>query len=221
MKEFNYYYDEEKNTMYVPREILELARKEKIEIEAIPRVINNTNCYSIHYKELKKLEEKLHFQGKEIKISTKKKKDNIIIVYKLTDTDELYSTEDIFNEKRKSRTIMGRTCYETCAQELETFLGMKFIIVTVYSSKKDNTKVEDSSKDKVDIIVCSYNDVLFIEEDTLKNLGIKTIERQKIKVNGILYVETIPEEIEKVKDEVPANIVVKDIVPKTEKKSIK
>ena len=55
-KTFNYYYDEEKNIIYVPRNILELSRKNNIVIEGKPEIIDDGNYYSIHYKDLKKLE---------------------------------------------------------------------------------------------------------------------------------------------------------------------
>ena len=57
-KTFNYYYDEEKNIIYVPRNILELSRKNNIVIEGKPEIIDDGNYYSIHYKDLKKLEER-------------------------------------------------------------------------------------------------------------------------------------------------------------------
>ena len=50
-KTFNYYYDEEKNIIYVPRNILELSRKNNIVIEGTPKIIDDGNYYSIHYKD--------------------------------------------------------------------------------------------------------------------------------------------------------------------------
>ena len=63
MNEFEYYYDEQNNIIYISREILELSRKLNIEIEGIPKIINNKNCYSIHYKDLKKIEEQANIKG--------------------------------------------------------------------------------------------------------------------------------------------------------------
>ena len=59
-KTFNYYYAEEKNIIYVPRNILELSRKNNIVIEGKSEIIDDGNYYSIHYKDLKK--HSYHFQ---------------------------------------------------------------------------------------------------------------------------------------------------------------
>ena len=104
-KTFNYYYDEEKNIIYVPRNILELSRNNNIVIEGTPEIIDNRNCYSIHYKDLKKLEEVANIKGKEIVFNKKEKAKNIVIVYKLVDSDELYTAEDFGNNDKKVKIV--------------------------------------------------------------------------------------------------------------------
>ena len=52
---FMYYLDVDDKKMYINRETLEKARKNNVEIEAIPKIIEDKNCYSITKEELKNL----------------------------------------------------------------------------------------------------------------------------------------------------------------------
>ena len=131
-KTFNYYYDEEKNIIYVPRNILELSRKNNIVIEGKPEIIDDGNYYSIHYKDLKKLEKVANIKGKKIVFNKKEKEKNIVIVYRLVDSDELYTTEDFGNSDKKIRIVMNKICYKTTIEELESIRNKKFIILIYY-----------------------------------------------------------------------------------------
>lgn len=207
---FNYYYDEEKNIIYVPRNILELSRKNNIVIEGTPEIIDNRNCYSIHYKDLKKLEEVANIKGKEIVFNKKEKAKNIVIVYKLVDSDELYTTKDFGNSDKKVRIVMDKICYKTTIEELESIRNKKFIIVTVYQTGI----VSEKEKETSEIIVCNLNDLLFVKESDLNKISINTKSRKKIRVDGTIYVETIEEEVYKLKKLTHGNITIKDIVKK-------
>lgn len=209
-KTFNYYYDEEKNIIYVPRNILELSRKNNIVIEGKPEIIDDGNYYSIHYKDLKKLEEVANIKGKEIVFNKKEKEKNIVIVYRLVDSDELYTTEDFGNSDKKIRIVMNKICHKTTIEELESIRNKKFIIVTVYQTgivaEKENKPSEN--------IVCNLNDLLFVKESDLNKISINTKGRKKIRVDGTIYVETIEEEVYKLKELTHSNITIKDIVKK-------
>ena len=207
---FNYYYDEEKNIIYVPRNILELSRKNNILIEGTPEIIDDGNYYSIHYKDLKKLEEVANIKGKEIVFNKKEKEKNIVIVYRLVDSDELYTTEDFGNSDKKIRIVMNKICYKTTIEELESIRNKKFIIVTVYQTGIVSEKENEPSE----IIVCNLNDLLFAKENDLNKVSINTKGRKKIRVDGTIYVETIEEEVHKLKELTHSNITIKDIVKK-------
>lgn len=207
---FNYYYDEEKNIIYVPRNILELSRKNNILIEGTPEIIDDGNYYSIHYKDLKKLEEVANIKGKEIVFNKKEKAKNIVIVYKLVDSDELYTTKDFGNSDKKVKIVMDKICYKTTIEELESIRNKKFIIVTVYQTGIVSEKENEPSE----IIVCNLNDLLFVKESDLNKISINTKGRKKIRVDGTIYVETIEEEVHKLKELTHSNITIKDIVKK-------
>lgn len=207
---FNYYYDEEKNIIYVPRNILELSRKNNIVIEGTPEIIDDRNCYSIHYKDLKKLEEVANIKGKEIVFNKKQKAKNIVIVYKLVDSDELYTTKDFGNSDKKVKIVMDKICYKTTIEELESIRNKKFIIVTVYQTGIVSEKENEPSE----IIICNLNDLLFAKENDLNKVSINTKGRKKIRVDGTIYVETIEEEVHKLKELTHSNITIKDIVKK-------
>ena len=209
-KTFNYYYDEEKNIIYVPRNILELSRKNNIVIEGKPEIIDDGNYYSIHYKDLKKLEEVANIKGKEIVFNKKEKEKNIVIVYRLVDSDELYTTEDFGNSDKKIRIVMNKICHKTTIEELESIRNKKFIIVTVYQTGIVSEKENEPSE----IIVCNLNDLLFVKESDLNKISINTKGRKKIRVDGTIYVETIEEEVHKLKELTHSNITIKDIVKK-------
>lgn len=206
MNEFEYYYDEQNNIIYISREILELSRKLNIEIEGIPKIINNKNCYSIHYKDLKKIEEQANIKGIENKITNREKEKNIVIVYHLANTNELYLTENI-NLSNDTKEIMNKVCFKTTTQELEKTLNKKFVIVTVYKYN------ETTTPKKNELIVCNYNNVLFIEENILESLNIQKTNKKKIRVNKVIYIEVTEDELNEVLEKTNSTIINKEIKP--------
>lgn len=206
MNEFEYYYDEQNNIIYISREILELSRKLNIEIEGIPKIINNKNCYSIHYKDLKKIEEQANIKGIENKITNREKEKNIVIVYHLANTNELYLTENI-NLSNDTKEIMNKVCFKTTTQELEKTLNKKFIIVTVYKYN------ETTTPKKNELIVCNYNNVLFIEENILESLNLQKTNKKKIRVNKVIYIEVTEDELNEVLEKTNSTIINKEIKP--------
>lgn len=206
MNEFEYYYDEQNNIIYISREILELSRKLNIEIEGIPKIINNKNCYSIHYKDLKKIEEQANIKGIENKITNREKEKNIIIVYHLANTNELYLTENI-NLSNDTKEIMNKVCFKTTTQELEKTLNKKFVIVTVYKYN------ETTTPKKNELIVCNYNNVLFIEENILESLNLQKTNKKKIRVNKVIYIEVTEDELNEVLEKTNSTIINKEIKP--------
>lgn len=206
MNEFEYYYDEQNNIIYISREILELSRKLNIEIEGIPKIINNKNCYSIHYKDLKKIEEQANIKGIENKITNKEKEKNVVIVYHLANTNELYLTENI-NLSNDTKEIMNKVCFKTTAKELEKTLNKKFVIVTVYKYN------ETTTPKKNELIVCNYNNVLFIEESILESLNLQKTNKKKIRVNKVIYIEVTEDELNKILEKTNSTIINKEIKP--------
>lgn len=206
MNEFEYYYDEQNNIIYISREILELSRKLNIEIEGIPKIINNKNCYSIHYKDLKKIEEQANIKGIKNKITNKEKEKNVVIVYHLANTNELYLTENI-NLSNDTKEIMNKVCFKTTAKELEKTLNKKFVIVTVYKYN------ETTTPKKNELIVCNYNNVLFIEENILESLNIQKTNKKKIRVNKVIYIEVTEDELNKILEKTNSTIINKEIKP--------
>ena len=200
MNEFEYYYDGQNNIIYISREILELSRKLNIEIEGIPKIINNKNCYSIHYKDLKKIEEQANIKGIENKITNKEKEKNVVIVYHLANTNELYLTENI-NLSNDTKEIMNKVCFKTTAKELEKTLNKKFVIVTVY--KYNETAIPK----KNELIVCNYNNVLFIEENILESLNLQKTNKKKIRVNKVIYMEVTEDELNKIVEKTNSTII--------------
>lgn len=206
MNQFEYYYDEQNNIIYISREILELSRKLNIEIEGKPKIINNKNCYSIHYKDLKKVEEQANIKGIENKITRKAKEENTVIVYHLANTNDLYLTENL-NLSNDTKEIMNKVCFKTSPKELEQILNKKFVIVTVYQNNETTTPKDNK------IIVCNYNDVLFIEENLLESLNLQTINRKKIRVDKVIYIEVTKDELNEVLEKTNSTIITKEIKP--------
>lgn len=206
MNKFEYYYDEQNNIIYISREILELSRKLNIEIEGIPKIINNKNCYSIHYKDLKKIEEQTNIKGIENKITNREKEKNIVIVYHLANTNELYLTENI-NLSNDTKEIMNKVCFKTTTQELEKTLNKKFVIVTVYKYN------ETTTPKKNELIVCNYNNILFIEENILESLNLQKTNKKKIRVNKVIYIEVTEDELNEVLEKTNSTIINKEIKP--------
>ena len=74
---FIYYYDMEEKKSYIQRPIYEICQKANIEIEKIPRIIENRNCYSITEQQLKEIERKTSYRGVERLLKPKSKESTI------------------------------------------------------------------------------------------------------------------------------------------------
>ena len=198
-KNFNYYYDEEKNIIYITRDVLEKSRALDLTIEGNPKIINNSNCYSINYKDLKKLEELTKTKGIENKITIKKKPTNIIIAYDLNNI--LYNEENI-PHSNNATLIMGRPCFKTTIDDLNK-CNKKYFIVKVYSSRN---KLNN-------ITVCNYKNILFIPETFLNMNNLNIENKRRIKVNNEIYKEISSNELNKFKNIFNIKFIIKNIVP--------
>ena len=198
-KTFNYYYDEEKNIIYITRDLLEKSRTLDLTIEGNPKIINNSNCYSINYKDLKKLEELTKTEGIENKITTKKKPTNIIIAYNLNNV--LYNEENISNSNNAT-ILMGRPCFKTTIEDLNK-CNKKYVIVKVYSSRN---KINN-------ITICNYNNILFIPEDFLNTNNINIENNRRIKVNNEIYKEISSNELNIFKNNFNIKFIIRNIIP--------
>ncbi len=70
---FIYYHDFDTEKAYVDRQMYELIRKNGIEIEASPKIIDDKNCYSVTEDDLKVIEEKMGYRGVEQLLKPKRK----------------------------------------------------------------------------------------------------------------------------------------------------
>ena len=195
---FNYYYDEEKNIIYITRDLLEKSRELEMNIEGNPKLIDNSNCYSINYRDLKKLEDKLNLEGNEIKITTKERPTNILIVYKLG--EELYTTKKI-SDTNITKKILNKICYKTNLEELN---NEKYVIVKVYHSHKEDSKP---------ITICNYNNILFIPENFINENNLNIENKRRIKVNDEIYIEIENNELEQMRNNFNIQFIIKEIIP--------
>ena len=139
------------------------------------------------------------------KLRSKKEK-NVVIVYHLANTNELYLTENI-NLSNDTKEIMNKVCFKTTAKELEKTLNKKFVIVTVYKYN------ETTTPKKNELIVCNYNNVLFIEESILESLNLEKTNKKKIRVNKVIYIEVTEDELNKIVEKTNSTIINKEIKP--------
>ncbi len=199
---FTYYLNVDNNTKYIDRNILELIRKNNIKINPTPAIIDNKNCYSITEKEMKDFENTTSMRGVE-RIYTKKLTNNTktinnnetetIIVYKDCLTDKLYIEKNRIKSNRLHNKIiiLNRECYETSIIELENTHNKKFILVDLY---KYNPSKNYS------ILICKSKDELFISENNLSLLNIKTEPAKKIRINGEIYININNKVIDTIKN---------------------
>lgn len=201
-KLFIYYLNIDNNTKYIDRNILELIRKNNIEINPTPVIINNKNCYSITEKEIKDFENTTSMHGIE-KIYTKKVTNNTknmnndkietIIVYKDCLTDKLYIEKNkIKSDRLRNKIIiLNRECYETSIIELENTHNKKFIIIDLYKYTPSKN---------YSILICKSKDELFISEHNLSLLNIETGPAKKIRINGEIYINIDNKVIDTIKN---------------------
>lgn len=201
-----YYHNILNKTIYIDRQLLEIARKNNIELNAKPIIYDNKNYYEIDEDTIKEIQKKAKIQTIEriININNNSNKPTSTIVYKDCNTNKYY----IPNEKSNNNciTLLNKKCSETTIQELENTYGEKFIIVDLYPRKKE-----------MNIIICKAYDQSFIKEDILNKLDIKTNSNKKILINKEIYSEVNNNEIKQIIDKdseyLVINITYKNIVP--------
>lgn len=202
---FVYYYDQLSNKFYITRDKLEKARNNKIEIEGVPLVINDKNCYSITKEQLEELQVVTNSFGIENVIDIKKKPLKTIIVYKDKRLNKIFIPEEYANNTNTNKKIiLNKTCYEVTYEDLETIYNTNIYIVDVYTKKEII---------KVDTIVCNFNGQLYISKTVLKDLNIDYINNKKIMVKEDIYVEINELILNEIEVSNRYNIIFKSIVP--------
>jgi hypothetical protein len=203
-KVFLYYIDQSNNKRFITRGFLDIARNLGINIEGIPKIIDNKNCYSITESELQELENKANLKGIEKKIIVEEKKevkeinsDDIVIAYIDKTNNKIYIPVKEKNTDTKTITITGKECVEITEIELENLKAnkdIKVVTVSVYLKKPEekkeiivNNKIQENKK--LEIILCKINNSIFIKEDIAIKFKLKT-DTKKIKVDGLFYIET-------------------------------
>ena len=216
-KLFVYYNCLDDKKLYIKRETLETARNYNIELEAIPKIINNNNCYSILKEQLEEYENKTNTRGIEQLINNSKnnkKIKNILetrIVYKDKLNNKIYIPEEYATKKdRNKKIILNKLCYEATINEIECIYNKKIFIVDVYTKK-------EIEKEKLNIIICNNNGRLFISEINAIKLNIKPISNKKIKIKNDYYKEIDNNSINEINNnnKYDVNIIYKNIVPLT------
>ncbi len=97
IKYFTYYYDIINDITFIEREIYELCKKYEVNLNSIPRIIHNKNCYSIEETQLKEFIDKSKYIGNRVLILVNnndiKRKTKIIRICKYN--DELFIPEEV------------------------------------------------------------------------------------------------------------------------------
>lgn len=198
---FNYF--RTNNTLYVTRDIYELAKKNNVKIEANPKIISNCNCYSIKEEELVELERITNSEGKKV-IIREPKTIETIVVYKDMNNNKIYIPREYAPTQSNTITeIMNKKCFESSEQELEKIFNKKFIIANVYLKNKKR-----EPKEVLNILLCKFNNDLFIPQELINRLSIPTSLKRKIKVSGNIYHQITEEELKNIKRESSKNYLV-------------
>lgn len=188
-KLFIYFHNIDDDKLYIGRGTLEDIRKNEIQIETQPIIIEDKNCYSITEEKLKEYEEKSHSHGVEKIVTTnisRKEEENevkceTIMVYRDCSTDKLYIEKDKIERynKENEKVILNKLCCETSIIELENTHNKRFIIVDVYT--KSNIK-------NYNILICNCNNDYYISENDLRIFNIELPNSKKIMINKEIYV---------------------------------
>ncbi len=197
---FNYF--RTNNTLYITRDIYELARKNEVNIEANPKIISNCNCYSIKEEELVELERKTNSIGKKIIIREPKTVETIV-VYKDMNNNKIYiPTEYVPTQSTNIIEIMNKKCFESSEQELEKIFNKKFIIANVYLNKKKE------QKEILNILLCKFGKNLFVSKDIITKFNVTPSLPKKIKINEQIFHQITLEELKIIKVESSKNYLV-------------
>lgn len=195
-----------KNKLYVTRNIYEVIQKYELEIEANPKIIDSRNCYSITKEQLDNFNKKYHYQAQEIEF-----KENSTIIYKDKNTNKLYlplQTDYLHYDT----IILNKKCQEITSYELANLTNP--IIVSVYTNS--------TSKITREIIICSYEDKIYILKNLTEEFKEQPKKTEKIKINNELYLKISADYLDYLKKEAfKKNIIlkfnIKRIVPKVKK----
>ena len=161
--------------LFINRTLYEKALKQQIEVEGIPKVIENKNYYSITKEQLDQLNN-----------SIKPKKNNYIICYVDKNNNKYYvKEEDLDTKKDNPKTIMGKTCYEVSEEELKN-LGDKIVKVSVYLKQKNLININITSLDSI-----------YIEDKYVQDKQ----NKKQIRIDGVLYTAVTELELAKLKQE--------------------
>lgn len=202
-EKFNFNFFRTNNALYITRDIYELAKKHNVEIEGKPRIICNCNCYSIKEEELLNLEEKTNSIGKRVIIREPKTLETIV-VYKDMNNNKIYIPREYAPiQSSTTKQIMNKICFESSEKELERIFNKKFIIANVYLNEKYN-----KPKEILNIILCKFENALFVPEELIKKLNIEISLQKKIKVNGNIFHQITEEELLNIKKESSKNYLV-------------
>ena len=102
-----------------------------------------------------------------------------------------------------TKQIMNKICFESSEKELERIFNKKFIIANVYLNEKYN-----KPKEILNIILCKFENALFVPEELIKKLNIEISLQKKIKVNGNIFHQITEEELLNIKKESSKNYLV-------------
>lgn len=191
---YNFY--EEKNKLYVTRNIYELILKANLDIEATPKILDNRNCYSITKNQLNCFNEKLHYHGTKITINEEK-----TLIYQDKKTNKLYlpiKAECIHSDT----TILNKKCQEIINNDLSTMNLTNPIIVSVYRNIVPKVTRE--------ITVCSYEDKIYINKDIIEEFKKQLKIIEKIKIKKDIYLKINADDLDYIKEEaMKRNIILK------------
>lgn len=203
-KSFTVY--EEETKLYIKRGIYEHAKKLNIQIEGIPKIIENSNCYSItkeqldEYIKVTKFIPNIQKINKNDKVTkdihnkevNKNKKTtpntSYIIIYNDKYNNKKYIKEEDLGYKKDNPTIiMGNTCYEISDKEIAKITDKKVIQVSVYLHKE--TRINKQ------ITIISLDNNLYISEEHAKNINLDNKNRKKLEIYGVIYTSITKEEL--------------------------
>ena len=214
-KTFIYYNDVNNQTLYVPRFIYEECLFNSIEMTSKPKIIMEKNHYSITRKQLQELEEKTYYKGIEKKLYLKKenpspKLTNTIFAYKDGNTNIIYLPLEYAKQTSgNTKTIMNKKCCVVHERDLEKIYNKTIIVVTVFLKPEE---IED-------VLICRIEHHYFIQESVAITFGLSMLDRKRIRVDGVIYIQISREEINLIyiiatKEDRKVHFIEKEIIPK-------
>ena len=201
---YKYKYDPNKNIKYIDRKTLEELRKNNINIDTKPIIIDNHNCYIISDKDIS-----IYFNKDNI-IENNTKKFETILIYKNCYDNKLYIENNKISNlnNRRSKTLLNKECVEIEIFDLENTYNKEFIIVDLYTYNEPK---------EYSFIVCQTIDEIFIPINILETLNIQTEYNKKIRVNNEIYIKISKEKLNYIESldskNIKITITTKKIIP--------